>query len=209
MEIKDCDICITTFNRNERLQETLSSLSQQTIQNFNLIVNDDGSSKLIDPNEYPIITKYIWNKDHKYNRVARFNESIKMCVSPKIIILDDDCVPCNSNFIKAHLDCLNESDFSKGTVIFPSGETADSWFSTSNLAFNKNIINDYGLFYPEYNGYYGYEDLDLGKEIIKNNYRVTNNVEAAANTGDEMYLNGDRSDAVVGRNRVIYQNRWK
>jgi len=209
MEIKDCDICITTFNRNKRLQILLNSLIEQTNQSFNLIVNDDGSKQLIDPNSYAIITKYIWNKDYKYNRVARFNESIKMCVSPKIIILDDDCVPCNSNFITSHLECLDNADFSKGTVIFPDGNTADSWFSTSNLAFNRNMINEYGLFYPDYNGSYGYEDLDLGKRLTKNNYKVVNNIYASVNTGSDQYLNGDRSDAIVGRNRSIYQSIWK
>lgn len=208
MQVKDCDICITTYNRNERLKLILDSLSSQTNQNFNLIINDDGSSKLIDPNDYPIITKYIWNKDCSYNRVERFNESILKCVSPKIIILDDDCVPENNNFIKAHLDCLDNGDFSKGTVTFPNGITADTWFSTANIAFNKSVVKEYGLFYPEYNGHYGYEDFDLGKEIAKDNYKVINNKLAGALTGSAVYLNGDRSDAVVGRNRSIYQKRW-
>jgi glycosyltransferase involved in cell wall biosynthesis len=208
MEIKDCDICITTFNRNERLKLILDSLAKQTNQNFNLIVNDDGSKKILDPNDYPIITKYIWNKDYGYNRVGRFNESILMCVSPKIILLDDDCIPQNTDFVKSHLELLNKADFSKGRVIFPDNNTADSWFSTANIAFNNKVVNDYGLFYPEYNGYYGYEDLDLGKEIIKNKYTVINNTNASVLTGSEMYLNGDRSDAVVGRNRSIYNRRW-
>lgn len=209
MQIKDCDVCITTFNRNERLKLLLDSLANQTNQNFNVIVNDDGSSKIIEPNDYPIITKYIWNKDDKkYNRTGRFNESVLLCVSPKIIILDDDCVPCNNNFIKNHLDCLDNSDFSKGTVIFPNSSTGDGWFSTANIAFNRNVIKDYGLFYPEYNGYYGYEDLDLGKEISKNNYKVINNTNSPVFTGSDIYLNGDRSDEILGRNRSIYKKRW-
>jgi glycosyltransferase involved in cell wall biosynthesis len=209
MDIKSVDICITTYNRPDKLKLILSSLAEQTQQSFNLIVNDDGSRNLIDPNDYPIITKYIYNKDNGYNRTGRFNESIKMCVSPKIIILDDDCVPCNNGFITAHLECLENADFSKGTVIFPNGGTANDWFSTSNLAFNKKVIKDYGLFYPEYNGHYGYEDLDLGKEIDRDGYTVVNNTNAPVFTGSDMYKNGDRSDAVVGRNRSIYENRWR
>jgi len=122
METKDIDICITTYNRKERLKLILDSLSKQTNMSFNLIVNDDGSCELINPNDYPIITKYIWNKDSRYNRVARFNESILNCVSPLIIILDDDCVPIGDNFINGHIECLKSADFSKGTVIFPGGE---------------------------------------------------------------------------------------
>jgi glycosyltransferase involved in cell wall biosynthesis len=208
MEIKDVDICITTYNRNERLKLTLNALSKQTNMNFNLIVNDDGSNSIIDPNDYSIITKYIWNKDNKYNRVARFNESILMSVSPYIIILDDDCVPKTNNFINGHIDCLKISDFSKGTVIFPDLHEATGWFSTANLGFHRKNLREYGMFYPEYNGYYGYEDLDLAEEIKKRGYTVTDNRNAQVLTGIDMYLNGDRSDAVVGRNRSIFQRRW-
>ena len=208
MEVKDVDICITTYNRNERLKMTLQLLSNQTNMNFNLIINDDVSKQLIDPNEFPIITKYIWNKDNKYNRVERFNESILKCVSPCIIILDDDCLPIYNTFIDAHLECLKHTDFSKGTVKFPGGWEADGWFSTANLGFNRNVIKEYGLFLPEYNGNYGYEDMDLGEEIKTMKLRVIDNKNAPVMTGSDMYLNGDRSDAIVGINRAIFEKRW-
>ena len=208
MEVKDVDICITTYNRNERLKDTLRVLSNQNNMHFNLIINDDGSSELINPNEFPIITKYIWNADNKYNRVARLNESILQCVSPYIILLDDDCVPANTTFINAHIHSLRDADFSKGTVTFPNGRDASGWFSTANIAFHRKLINSYGLFYPEYNGYYGYEDLDLGEEIKKKGMKVYNNILADVLTASDMYLNGDRSDAVVGRNRALFERRW-
>lgn len=208
MEVKNVDICITTYNRNERLKATLEMLSKQTNMYFNLIINDDGSRKLINPNEFPIITKYIWNADNKYNRVARFNESILHCVSPYIILLDDDCIPANNIFVNAHIDALRDTDFSKGLVTFPNGGDASGWFSTANLGFHKKLIHDYGLFYPDYNGYYGYEDLDLGEEIKSRGLRVLNNNRAQVITGSDMYLNGDRSDTVVGRNRALFERRW-
>jgi len=207
MEVKEVDICITTFNRNNRLKCILNSLSTQTNMNFNLIINDDGSDELINPNNYPIITKYNWNKNIGYNRVSRFNESILYCVSPKIIILDDDCIPCNEYFIDSHIKELEHVDFSKGQVLFPDGCKAE-WFSTANIAFNKNMVKKYGLFFPEYNGHYGYEDLDLGEEIKMNHLRVHDNKNASVFTGNEMYLNGDRSDAIVDRNRSLFKKRW-
>jgi glycosyltransferase involved in cell wall biosynthesis len=208
MNVKDVDICITTYNRNERLQQILQSLSTQTNQCFNLIVNDDGSSQTIDPNQFPIITKYIWNKDQGYNRVGRFNESILLSVSPKIILLDDDCIPCHEEFINEHLKSLDQADFSKGDVIFPDGARANGWFSTANIGFNRRVLHPYGLFYPEYNGHYGYEDMDLGNEIKQRGLSVISNARSACNTGSHMYLNGDRSPAIVGRNLDLYKKRW-
>jgi len=208
MEVKDIDICITTYNRNPRLTLILDSLSKQTNMNFNLIINDDGSKSLINPNDYSIISKYIWNKDYKYNRVARFNESILMGTSPKIIILDDDCVPVDENFVNGHLEALNNADISRGVVTFPWGAEANSWFSTANAGFNRNIIHDYGLFFPEYNGHYGYEDNDLGEEVKQRQLSVIYNQNARVLTGNEFYLNGDRSEAVIGRNKALFTRRW-
>ena len=209
MQPKAVDICITTYNRNDKLKATLDMLSKQNNQNFNLIINDDGSRMGINPSDYPVITKYIYNKDdNKYNRVARFNESILCCVSPKIIVLDDDCIPSDENFVDEHVQCLDEADFSRGDVIFPDGNNADGWFSTANLGFHKRFVKDYGIFIPEYNGSYGYEDLDLGEEVKANRLTVVNNRMAKVFCGSEMYLDGDRSDAVVGRNRSIFQRRW-
>jgi glycosyltransferase involved in cell wall biosynthesis len=208
MIAKDVDICITTYNRNDRLLQILHILSRQTNQHFNLIVNDDGSTQTIDPNQFPIITKYIWNKDQGYNRVGRFNESILLCVSHKIILLDDDCIPCHEHFITEHMKALEQADFSKGTVIFPDGATANSWFSTANIGLNRSVLHPYGLFYPDYNGHYGYEDMDLGNEIQQRGLSVISNPAAACNTGSQMYLNGDRSPAVIGRNWALYKQRW-
>jgi glycosyltransferase involved in cell wall biosynthesis len=209
MQEKDVDICITTYNRKDKLKATLDMLSKQTNQFFNLVINDDGSKSTINPVDYPIITKYIYNRDdNKYNRVARFNESILCCVSPRIILLDDDCVPSNECFIDEHLKCLEEADFSKGDILFYHGANSDGWFSTANLGFHKTFVKEYGIFLPEYNGSYGYEDLDLGEEIKRTTLKVVNNRNAQVLCGSEMYLDGDRSDTIVGRNRAIFQRRW-
>lgn len=206
---KDVDICITTYNKKNSLIKILHMLSNQTNMNFNLIINDDGSKDLINPNEYPIITKYIWNPDIAYNRVGRFNESILICVSPYIIILDDDAIPVNNNFIQSHIDCLKKADFSSGRITFGKNyDIQGGWFSTANLGFRKTIIHNYGLFYPEYDGHYGYEDYDLGEEIKQRKLSVCNNTVGMVNMTYDMYLNGDRSDKIVKHNKDLLIKRW-
>ena len=65
MKEKDVDIIIVTYNRSTFLQQTLQQLVYQSVSNFNLIVTDDGSKSahIIDPNKFPIISRYLWAKD--------------------------------------------------------------------------------------------------------------------------------------------------
>tara|TARA_R110002153_G_scaffold80401_3_gene204453 strand:- start:1964 stop:2608 length:645 start_codon:yes stop_codon:yes gene_type:complete len=209
MRVKSLDICITTYNRNDRLKTTLDILSKQTNMDFNLIINDDGSKSLIDINSYPIITKYIWNKDDGYHRVGRFNESVSLCVSPNIIIMDDDCIPKGVNFIQSHMDVLEKNHICRGVVRFPDGSRANSWFSTANLGIKKEVIDDIGLFDKKFDGHYGHEDQDLGNRLKETKYTIAHgNDGTIANHGHEIYANGDRSDKVIGHNTRYFMEKW-
>ena len=132
MKVKKVDIIITTYNRKDRLIQTLGILSNQTCMDFNLIINDDGSKETIDPSKYSVITKYIWNEDIAYHRVGRFNESAKLCVSPYIILLDDDCIPNDVSFVESYITMLDKVDVCRGILQFPDGGRASGWFSTAN-----------------------------------------------------------------------------
>jgi len=209
MKIKDVDICITTYKKNESVFKILEVLSKQTNMNFNLIINDDGSSELLNPTKYSIITKYIWNEDDGYNRVGRFNESVSLCVSPNIILLDDDCIPANVNFIQSHLSSLAGFDVSKGLIRFPDGSFASGWFSTANLGIKLKLIKEIGLFDKCYNGHYGYEDLDFGNQLKKNNIKVCDSGEETIVDHDfNQYKDGDRTDAIIGHNQKEFERKW-
>jgi len=217
MEKKEVDIIILTYNRKELLVQVLEKLKTQTIQDFNLILTDDGSKELINPNEYPFIKKYIWDFDEGYNRVNKFNECIDMCVSDKIIILDDDCVPLHDTFLETHVSNLNLFDISKGIIRFKDpfasskGLTLDpqKWFSTVNIGFKKNIISELKGFDPEFNGHYGFEDVDLGLRVDKGGFTISSFIESSSvlHLG-VMYKDGDRSDEVIGHNKNYFIKKW-
>lgn len=209
MKPKQIDIIITTYNRKYRLLQTLGILANQTCMDFNLIINDDGGTQTIDPSQYPIISKYIWNEDTAYHRVGRFNESAKLCVSPYIIMLDDDCIPNSHTFVAAYIALLTTNDVCRGIVQFPDGGRATSWFSTANLGLRKKVINEIGLFDEGFDGYYGHEDRDLGIRIEKGGYSIVwGGEETRTNHGAELYADGDRSPAITGHNTEFFINKW-
>lgn len=213
MVIKSLDICITTYNRNDKLIDTLEVLSKQTNMDFNLIINDDGSNLPFDYISYPLITKFIWNKDNGYNRVARFNESVSLCRSPNVVIMDDDCIPANNSFVQSYIDFLEKYEVVAGQVRFPcGGGTVDGdskWFSTCNLGFRLELFKRMGLFDECYNGHYGFEDHDLGNTYSKEGVIVGQGDEnTLVNHGHDMYKNGDRSPEILGHNRAEFLRKW-
>ena len=209
MKVKKVDIIITTYNRKDRLIQTLGILSNQTCMDFNLIINDDGSKETIDPSKYSVITKYIWNEDIAYHRVGRFNESAKLCVSPYIILLDDDCIPNDVSFVESYITMLDKVDVCRGILQFPDGGRASGWFSTANLGLKKKVIDEIGLFDEGFDGHYGHEDRDLGIRIEKGGYSVAWGPETTrVNHGVELYANGDRSAAITGHNTEYFIKKW-
>jgi GT2 family glycosyltransferase len=173
------------------------------------IIEKDTDLSLINPNDYQIITKYIWNTDDGYHRVARNNESSSICVSPNIIFMDDDCIPNDINFVQSHLDILSGSDVCRGVVRFPDGSRANGWFSTANLGIRKKVIDDIGLFDENFDGHYGHEDQDLGNRLKSTNYTVINGSEGTiVNHGVEIYADGDRSDKIIGHNTKYFIEKW-
>lgn len=214
MKVKDVDIIVVTYNRSEFLKQIIQKLSQQTITNFNLIVTDDGSKSqhVIDPNVFGVINRYLWAKDEGFTKVERLNEAMKMCVSPNLIILDDDCVPQSHHFISSHLESLRDFPISRGIIQFPSDGFADAnaWFSCANIGFRIEIMKKIYYYDERYNGHYGHEDQDMGLTLRK--FGVTRS--APQNIGTltyhmgKNYADNDRSWNIIGHNTELFISKW-
>ena len=214
MKVKDVDIIIVTYNRSEFLIQTLDKLKYQSNMNFNLIVTDDGSKSnhMIDPNRFDIISRYLWAKDVGYTKVSRLNEAMKMCVSPNMIILDDDCVPQSQNFIVNHLGSLEKFPLSRGIIQFPSDNFADAnaWFSCANVGFKTSIMKQIGYYDERYNGHYGHEDQDIGLTLRKFGYTRSAPQQMGTLTYHlgKNYADNDRSWSVIGHNTELFVSKW-
>ncbi len=222
MTQKVIDIIIVTYNRRNLLLKILERIKYQTITDINVIINDDGSSprEYINLDEYNFIAKYQKNKNDAYHRVLRFNEGIQWSVSENVILLDDDILPVNKNWIEAHLNNLKNYDVSRGIVRFSdNGGVAHgartSWFCTANTGFKAEKLksiqhpNNIGGFDINYDCHYGCEDHDLGECIKK--LKFTRSGYIAETEGlhcGAYYKNGDRSDSVVKHNRDYFSKKW-
>ena len=205
---KNLDICLVTYNRTKELEKILKILSEQTNKIFNLLISDDGSSTILNPNDFPIISKYLWHKDEGFHRTLRFNELMDICVSPNILILDDDCVPVSTEFINAHLNALQDSEVINGKVRI-NGRFAPFCWGGCNFSIKKDVIDKIGLYDINYDGHYGLDDVDFGQKLKQYGIKIKegNNLTVADHIG-AFYANGDRSEEVVGHNRNYFFKKW-
>ena len=100
-------IIISIYNKIGALKLVLDSLELQTLNNFEVILSDDGSSepslkkikKLV--NSYSFTIKHVWHPNEGWNKNAILNKSIIESESPYLVFIDGDCVlhPC---FLEEH-----------------------------------------------------------------------------------------------------------
>lgn len=100
-------VIISTYNREKALEKVLVSLINQTDDNYELIVADDGSNyKTQDVvnkirKQSNVCLKYAWQEDEGF-RLARIrNKAIMQATGEYIILIDGDCI-APKNFIRNH-----------------------------------------------------------------------------------------------------------
>lgn len=108
-------VILTTYNWPEALHCVLQALMDQTCQEFEIIVADDGSgaptAQLIQScqkkTSIPIL--HVWQEDQGFRASAIRNKAIKAATGSYLVFLDGDCIP-RTGFVEAHQQ-LAESGF--------------------------------------------------------------------------------------------------
>jgi GT2 family glycosyltransferase len=207
----EVDVVIVCYNRKDIIRQTLDVLSRQTIKP-NVILCDDGSTEVVEFLSYDIVKHFLYHRDDgKYHRVGRFNEGFKTSTSEFVVSMDDDCVPRTEKFIESHVTALQKHEVSCGRIFFPdNGSWSGGWFSTANLGLTRDAITKLdGGFDPKYDGFYGFEDHDLGNEVKKRGLSVRNATPGTeVNHIGDFYADGDRSEKILGHNRKIFVSKW-
>lgn len=103
----EISIIISTYNSKDWLEKVLWGYDEQTVQNFEVVIADDGSKEdtkaLIDRfravAKYPI--QHIWHEDNGFQKSQILNKSIVACKADYIIMSDGDCIP-RKDFVEVH-----------------------------------------------------------------------------------------------------------
>lgn len=112
-------VIVSTYNAEEWLEKVLIGYSNQTYNDFELIVADDGSrpstKNLIDSfiADYPVPLRHIWHEDLGYRRQEILNVAIVEAANEYIIMTDGDCIP-RKDFVEVHAQQAEKGKFLSG-----------------------------------------------------------------------------------------------
>ncbi|NLP56603.1 glycosyltransferase family 2 protein [Lutibacter sp. B1] len=137
-------VIISTYNSPVWLEKVLWGYNNQTHNNFELVIADDGSKNctkdLIDSfrteANYPIT--HVWQEDNGFQKSQILNKAILQCKASYIIMSDGDCIP-KSNFVEVHDSKKKEGYFLSGGYFKLSKQLSEQ-ISKKDI-FSKNCFD--------------------------------------------------------------------
>ncbi|MBV6654109.1 MAG: glycosyltransferase [Mameliella sp.] len=112
-------VIMATYNMPDWLNKVLCGYEQQTYDNFDVIIADDGSG----PETQAVIDRYVergvlrlthlWHKDEGYRRQTILNKAIVEAKGQYILFTDGDCIP-RADFVAFHAAHAEEGRFLSG-----------------------------------------------------------------------------------------------
>jgi glycosyltransferase involved in cell wall biosynthesis len=112
-------VIISTYNSPEWLEKVLWGYENQTTNDFDIIIADDGSkeeTKELIKNfkkNYPVEITHLWHEDKGYRRQEILNTAIIKAKHDYIIMTDGDCIP-RKDFVESHLQLAEKGRFLSG-----------------------------------------------------------------------------------------------
>ncbi len=188
-------VVIITYNKLKSLPKVLEAINSPYVGELILCddSSDDGTFEFAQ--ESKRFTK-LWRKEKhdKYALNTLRNKGVENCGFDNIVILDGDCVPSVSLF-EGHCHVLSSDDLviSIGFTHHFDGagekiQRADNriqmlkdkdmgplpWCECfgGNIAFSKKVYNIVGAFDENFNGYWGFDDIDFGYRAIKSGVKL-------------------------------------
>lgn len=118
-------VIVTTYNRADAIAAVIKSYFDQTDQNFELIVADDGSTQdtmdVVNTlrEQAPFRIKHVWHPDKGFRAAAIRNRAIAVTKADYVIFTDGDCIPLPT-FVERHRELAEPGWFSVGNRILLS-----------------------------------------------------------------------------------------
>jgi glycosyltransferase involved in cell wall biosynthesis len=116
---RSISVIISTYNSEDWLEKVLWGYHFQTLNNFEIVIADDGSKNktkelidaIRDKVNYPIT--HVWQEDDGFQKSKILNKAIVACKTDYIVMSDGDCIP-RKDFIKVHDSFKEEGYFLSG-----------------------------------------------------------------------------------------------
>ena len=124
-------VVISTYNSPKWLEKVLWGYVKQSIEDFEVIVADDGSGPetkaLIESfqQNQGLSLKHAWHEDDGFRKCEIMNKAIQMAETDYLVFSDGDCIP-RSDFLEKHLLHRKPGRFLSGGYCKMSMETSQA-----------------------------------------------------------------------------------
>jgi glycosyltransferase involved in cell wall biosynthesis len=120
--MKGVSVIVSTYNQPHLLRRCLLALGQQSYENYEVLVADDGSGddtrNLIQRHArdcgHPV--KHIWHEDDGFRKTVILNKSVVAASGDYLIFIDGDCVT-HHDFISEHVLQARPGHYLNGSLI--------------------------------------------------------------------------------------------
>jgi glycosyltransferase involved in cell wall biosynthesis len=144
-------VIVTTYNNPRALAMVLAGLARQTVQDFELLIADDGSGAdtktVIDDfargASFPV--EHVWHPDQGFRKCTILNEAIEAARGTYLIFFDGDCVPPSYN-LAAHVRAARPNRYLAGGAVLLS-ERLTRRFTVESVA--RGDLERIGLWWTE------------------------------------------------------------
>lgn len=115
----ELSVIITTYNKEIWLQKVLEGYANQSEQNFEVIIADDGSNSntkhIIDSfqNRFIHPIQHIWQEDNGFQKCKILNKAILKSTTDYLLFTDGDCIP-RFDFVAQHIKNKEKGYFLSG-----------------------------------------------------------------------------------------------
>jgi glycosyltransferase involved in cell wall biosynthesis len=122
-------VVLSTYNQPAWLEKTLRGYACQDLEDFELIIADDGSGeetfKVIEAARSKLNIVHVWHEDDGFRKCEILNRSIMASESDYLVFSDGDMVP-RRDFLSAHARLAEEGRFLSGGAIRLPLETSQA-----------------------------------------------------------------------------------
>jgi glycosyltransferase involved in cell wall biosynthesis len=162
-------VIISFYNKIDYLKLVLAAFEIQSLQNFEIIIADDGSNQSVVNELYSIIPKYpfrikhIWHEDKGFRKNKILNKAILSAEGEYLIFIDGDCIP-HSEFVAGHFNNRKPNSVLTGRRVNLSEKLTKS---LTELKIKKRFL-EMNLIKLAFDGIFG-KSFDVEKGIYVNN----------------------------------------
>lgn len=102
-------VLVNTYNRAGFLRNCLTGFLRQSINDFEVVIADDGSSDDTADvvKEFaakaPVAVRHVWHEDKGHRRAAILNKGLAECRAPIVLFTDCDAIP-PADLLQVHLE---------------------------------------------------------------------------------------------------------